>query len=158
MGALSPAVSECYLDGIMDCMDCKAQLESRSSRQVCLLIYDGACRLCVSTKQKLEEVGVGQAESDVRFLAYQSEAAKSILGSTYRVGRPDAAFLIRPSGEVLQGLDAVLPLIRHLPGGKLLLGWLRFSPIRLLAEWSYRMVARHRYRWFGEADPHSRQD
>lgn len=139
-------------------MEFKEQLEGQLSRQVCFLIYDGECRLCVSTKQKLEVLGVGQAESDVRFLAYQSDAAKRILGSNYRAGRPDMAFLIRPSGEVLQGLDAFLSLVPNLPGGKLLLWWLRFPPAKQLAEWSYRMVARHRYRWFGEADPPFRQD
>jgi predicted DCC family thiol-disulfide oxidoreductase YuxK len=139
-------------------MEFKEQLEGLVSRQVCLLIYDGACRLCVSTKQKLEAVGVGQAESDVRFLAYQSEAAKRSLGPSYRAGRPDVAFLIRPSGEVLQGLEAFLPLMPHLPGGKLLLWWLRFPFAKRLTEWGYRTVARHRYRWFGETESPNRQD
>jgi predicted DCC family thiol-disulfide oxidoreductase YuxK len=116
-------------------MEFKEQIEGQLSTQVCLLIYDGECRLCVSTKQKLEEVGVGQAESDVRFLAYQSEASKRILGSNYRPGRPETAFLIRPSGKVLQGLDAFLPLVPNLPGGKLLLWWLRFPSAKRLAEW-----------------------
>ena len=60
-------------------------------------------------------------------------------------GRPETAFLIRPSGEVLKGLDAFLPLIPNLPGGKFLLWWLRFPPARRLADWGYRMIARHRY-------------
>ena len=133
------------------------ELDRHLSAQVCLLIYDGECRLCVSTKQKLEELGVGQAESSTRFLAYQSEAARMILGSNYRPGRPDMAFLIRPSGEVLQGLEAFLPFVPN-PGRRFLLWGLRFPPAKRLAEWGYRMVARHRYRWFGEADPPSRRD
>ena len=139
-------------------MELRRQIEYRLSTQVCLLIYDGECRLCVSTKQKFEKLGVGQAESDVRFLAYQSEEAKRVLGSKYRSGRPGAALLIQPSGKVLQGLDAILPLARSLPGGKLLLWWLRFPPVKRLAELSYGMIARHRYRWFGEADLSSPQD
>ncbi len=139
-------------------MEFMEQIEYQLSTQGCLLIYDGECRLCVSTKQKLEALGIGQAESDVRFLAYQSEEAKRILGSFYRSGRPDAAFLVRPSGEVLRGLDAFLPLIPNLPGGKLLLWWLRFPSAKRLAEWGYRVVARLRYRWFGVAEPSSRQN
>ena len=138
-------------------MDSKEQIESQLSAQACLLVYDAECRLCVSTKRKLEEFGVGQAESDVRFLAYQSEEAERILGMNYRSSRPDVAFLIRSSGAVLQGLDAFLPLVPNLPGGKLLLWWLRFRSAKRLADWSYRLVARHRYRWFGEAKPVSRQ-
>ena len=139
-------------------MEFKKQSMGQLSTQVCLLVYDGECRLCVSTKQKLEELGIGQTESDVRFLAYQSETAKRMLGSNYRPGRPDVAFLIRPSGEVIQGLEAFLPLVPVLPGGKLLLWWLRFPSAKRLAQWGYRMVARHRYRWFGDAEPSSRQD
>lgn len=133
-------------------MEFKEQIEGQLSRQVSLLVYDGECRLCVSAKQKLEEWGVGRAESGVRFLAYQSEAAKRLLGPNYRSNRPDVAFLFRPSGEVCQGLEAFLPFFPDLPGGKLLLWWLRFPSARRLAEWGYRMVARHRYRWFGKAD------
>jgi len=139
-------------------MESKEPNDGQSSPQVRLLVYDGECRLCVSTKQKLEELGVGQAESDVRFLAYQSEAAKRILGPNYRAGRPDMAFLIQPSGEVLQGLEAFLPLAHNLRGGKLLLWCLRFSSAKRLAEWGYRRIARHRYRWFGVAKFPSRQD
>ena len=139
-------------------MEFKEQITGQLSTQVCLLVYDGECRLCVSTKQKLEALGVGQAESDVRFLAYQSEAAKRKLGLNYRPGRPNVAFLIRPSGEVVQGVEAFLPLVPVLPGGKLLLWWLRFPSAKRLAEWGYRIVARHRYQWFGEAEPSSRQD
>ena len=139
-------------------MEFKKQIMGQLSTQVCLLVYDGKCRLCVSAKQKLEELGIGQTESDVRFLAYQSETAKRMLGSNYRPGRPDVAFLIRPSGEVIQGLEAFLPLVPVLPGGKLLLWWLRFPSAKRLAQWGYRMVARHRYRWFGDAEPPNRQD
>jgi predicted DCC family thiol-disulfide oxidoreductase YuxK len=139
-------------------MGSDGQAESRLPKPDCLLIYDGNCRLCVSIKEKLEKITTGQAESDVRFVAYQSEAAKRILGSNYRFDRPDAAFLIGPSGEVFQGFQAFLPFIPNLPGGKLLLWWLRFPSARRLAEWGYGMIARHRYRWFGEADLPTRQN
>lgn len=139
-------------------MECKEQRGDQSARPVCPLIYDGECRLCVSVKQKLEEAGIGRAEFDVQFLAHQSEAAKMILGSRYMAGRPDAASLIRPSGEVLQGLGAFLPLVPNLPGGKFLLWWSQFSSAKRLAEWGYRTVARNRYRWFGETKLPHRED
>ncbi|TKS60866.1 MAG: hypothetical protein EWM72_00988 [Nitrospira sp.] len=127
------------------------QTGDQNSEQTCLLIYDGECRLCVSTKQKLEQAGVGQAGSDVRFLPYQSDEAKRALGQKYCLGRPDMAFLVRPSGEVHQGLDAFLPLVPSLPGGRLLLWCLRIPLAKRLAEWGYGMIARHRYRLFGAA-------
>lgn len=139
-------------------MALKERSEGQLSLQDCMLIYDGECRLCVTIKQKLEKAGVGQAQSDVRFFPYQSESAKKVLGASYRCGRPDVAYLIRPSGQMLLGLDAFLPIIPTLPGGKFLLWWLRFPSIKRLAAWGYRMVARHRYRWFGEVELPSRQE
>ncbi|UVT16685.1 MAG: DUF393 domain-containing protein [Nitrospira sp.] len=134
-------------------MDCDKRAESRLDEQVCLLIYDAECRLCVSTKAKLERVRVDQAGTTVRFLAYQSEEAMKALGQDYRPGRPDMAFLIRSSGEVFRGFEAFLPFIPNLPGGKLLRWALRLPFARPLTELGYRMVARHRYRWFGSAKP-----
>lgn len=136
-------------------MELKERSEPQLSTQVSLLVHDGECRLCVSVKQKLEECGFGRVQSEVRFLPYQSEAARKALGQDYRPGRPDMAFLIRPSGEVFQGLEAFLPLIPKLPGGKHLLWWFRYPSAKRLAKWGYGIVARHRYRWFGEAEqPH----
>ncbi len=132
--------------------------EGQLRGQTCLLLYDGECRLCVFAKAKLDKLRVAQPGTGVRFLAYQSEEAKMTLGRGYRPGRPHAAFFIRSSGEVVQGLEAFLPLIPILPGGKLLSWWLRFPSVKRLAERGYRMVARHRYRWFGEVECSSRHD
>ncbi len=121
--------------------------------QACLLIYDGQCRLCVSTKQKIEQAGVGRAGHNVRFISYQSDEAKQVLGSAYRPGRPDMAFLVKPTGAICQGLDAFLPLVPGLPGGHVLLWLLRAPLVKSLARWGYQLIARHRYRLFGEVQP-----
>lgn len=126
--------------------------------QPCLLIYDGECRLCVSTKRKLEQAGAGQAGSDVRFLSYQSDEARYVLGEQYCPGRPDMAFLVQPSGTIYRGLDAFLPLMPRLPGGRFLFHCLRIPFFKALAEWGYRVVARHRYRLFGETRSSQSQD
>jgi predicted DCC family thiol-disulfide oxidoreductase YuxK len=114
----------------------------------CLLIYDGDCRLCVATKEKLEESARAD-HAGVAFIPYQSEQAKRALGSLYQAGRPDMAFLVEPSGAVRQGLDAFLPLAPGLRGGRFLISLLRLPLAKRAAEWAYRIVARHRYRWFG---------
>jgi predicted DCC family thiol-disulfide oxidoreductase YuxK len=101
-------------------------------------------------KSKLERMKMGQAGVNIRFIPHQSEEAMKVLGPDYRPGRPETAFLIKPSGEILYNLEAFLPFVPNLPGGKFLLWMLRFPLARPLAEWSYRIIARHRYRWFGE--------
>jgi predicted DCC family thiol-disulfide oxidoreductase YuxK len=123
----------------------------QATAQACLLIYDGECQLCVSTKNKLEQAGVGRADSGIRFLPYQSEEAKRVLGKSYSHGRPDMAFLVQPSGEICRGLDAFLPLLPRLPGGPLVQWCLRFPVAKSLAIWGYRIIARYRYHLFGEA-------
>jgi predicted DCC family thiol-disulfide oxidoreductase YuxK len=112
-----------------------------------ILIYDGQCRLCVTAKEGLERLGM---DGDVRFVPYQSEEAACHLGSDYRPGRPDVAFLVDQDGKISRGLDAFLPLVPGLPGGRVLVALLRMPLMRPLAYLAYRLVARYRYRWFGQ--------
>jgi predicted DCC family thiol-disulfide oxidoreductase YuxK len=118
-----------------------------------ILIYDAECRLCVTAKQGLESCRRPPA---LRFVAYQSEEAARYLGENRRAGRPDAAFLIGADGGILVGLDAFLPLLPGLPGGRFLAVLARWPLFRTLAERAYRLVAARRYQWFGAVtDPHS---
>lgn len=130
--------------------DDRTQTNSQKSEQACRLIYDGNCRLCVSTKHKLEQAGVGLVGSDVQFLPYQSDEARLLLGERYRHGRPDMAFLVHPSGDISSGLDAFVPFIPNMRGGRFLSWILKFTAVKSLAVWCYRLIARHRYRLFGE--------
>ena len=110
------------------------------------LIYDGQCRLCVTAREGLERLGV---DSGVRFVPYQSEEAACRLGSDYQPGRPDVAFLLERDGTVKRGLDAFLPLLPGLRGGRMLHAVLRVPLIRPIADLAYRLVARYRYTLFG---------
>jgi predicted DCC family thiol-disulfide oxidoreductase YuxK len=125
----------------------------------CLLIYDGECRLCVTAKEGLDRVRrVGLAENDqptVRFVPYHSEEAARRLGNAYQPGRPEVAFLIDPQGGIHRGLDAFLPLLPGLPGGRVVAWLTRVSFLRPLATLLYRVVAKNRYRWFGGVSPTS---
>ncbi|MBP0123868.1 MAG: DUF393 domain-containing protein, partial [Nitrospira sp.] len=87
-----------------------ADLSSRGP-QACLLVYDGQCRLCVTAQQGLDRLGTRADTAPVRMVPYQSDEAKQALGEAYRPGRPDAAFLVRPNGEIARGLDAFLALL-----------------------------------------------
>lgn len=134
-------------------MEPKDQKEKQLPLEACLLIYDEQCRLCLSVKNDLERRGVSQTRTGVRFVAYRSEAAGIDLGRRYRLGRPETAFFVQPSGKILQGFDGFSPLLPHLPGGMLVQWGLRLGTVRQLAEWGYRLIACDRYRWFGVAQP-----
>jgi predicted DCC family thiol-disulfide oxidoreductase YuxK len=111
-----------------------------------VLIYDAQCRLCVTAKEGMERLG---KDLDVRWVPYQSNEAVRRLGAEYRAGRPGVAFLVEPDGTIKKGLDAFLPLLPGLRGGRLLGGLMRIPLLRPLAYLIYRLIARYRYRWFG---------
>lgn len=127
------------------------QSRNQLAQQPYRLVYDAECQLCVSVKSELDRARTGLAGDRLQFVAYQSEEAMKALGRDYRPGRPETAFLVRPSGEVLQGIEAFLPLLSSLRGGKVLLWILQWPFAGRLAERGYRIIARHRYRWFGKA-------
>lgn len=90
------------------------------TRDCCMVIYDGECRFCVKSKEGIERLSRSDQPASVRFIPYQSRDAEKALGSGYRLGRPDVAYLIGADGQIRQGLDAILPLLPGLPGGRLL--------------------------------------
>ena len=111
------------------------------------LIYDGHCRMCVTAKGGLERLSQGDP---VRLIPYQSDEAKQLLGLQYREGRPEAAFLVTAEGRISSGLDAFLPLLPGLKGGRFLAKLLALPILKPVGYCIYRWVARHRYRLFGE--------
>ena len=115
-----------------------------------ILIYDGQCRLCVTAKEGLEHLEGSRLDGKVRFVPYQSEEAARCLGSEYRPGRPEVAFLVDADGRVRRGLDAFLPMLPGLRGGRMLLALMQIPVLKPLADLAYRVVARYRYRWFGQ--------
>lgn len=123
---------------------------SDNAPQVCLLIYDGQCRLCVTAKKGLERLGTQAEAAPIRMVPYQSEEAKQALGEGYRPGRPDVAFLIRSNGEIASGLDAFLALLPGLKGGRILSGLFSLPLVKPIGYLLYWCVARCRYAVFGK--------
>ena len=121
-------------------------------RQPSLLIYDANCRLCVAAKAGLDRAGTGENGSAVRMIPYESREAMIALGEGYQPGPPAMAYLVSPAGTVSQGLDAFLPFVSGLPGGRILLWVLRWTPTRVVADWGYRLLARYRYQLFGSVN------
>lgn len=122
---------------------------SDRAARTCLLIYDGQCRLCVTAKKGLERMETHADAAPVRMVPYQSEEAEQALRESYRQGRPNAAFLVRPNGEIARGLDAFLALLPGLKGGRVLAAILSFPLVRPFGYLLYWFVARYRYSIFG---------
>ena len=126
------------------------QINPSRVSQTCLLIYDGQCRLCVTAKKGLERLETHRDATSVRMVPYQSEEAKQALGESYLPGRPNAAFLVRPNGEIARGLDAFLALLPGIKGGKALSVLLSFPLVKPFGYLLYWFVARYRYSIFGQ--------
>lgn len=111
-----------------------------------VLIYDAHCRLCVAAKEGMARRATNTL---VRWVPYQSEEAACRLGDDYRPGQPEVAFFIGPDGQIKRGLEAFLPLLSSLRGGRFLQTILRVPFLKSVAYALYRCVARYRYRLFG---------
>jgi len=123
---------------------------SDSEPQACLLVYDGECRFCVTAKEGLERLETHEDATPMRMVPYQSEEAKQALGESYRPGRPNAAFLVRPNGEIARGLDAFLALLPGFKGGRVLSVLLSYPLVKPFGYLLYWFVARYRYAVFGK--------
>jgi predicted DCC family thiol-disulfide oxidoreductase YuxK len=105
---------------------------------------------CVTAKKGLERLGTYAEATSIRMVPYQSEEAKQALGESYRSGRPNASFLVRPNGEIARGLDAFLALLPGLKGGRVLSVLLHLPLIKPFGYLLYWFVARYRYSIFGK--------
>jgi predicted DCC family thiol-disulfide oxidoreductase YuxK len=124
---------------------------SDRASQTCLLVYDGECRFCVTAKEGFERLETHDADAiPIRMVPYQSEEAQQALGESYRPGRPNVAFLVRPNGEIARGLDAFLALLPGLKGGRVLSVLLSLPLVKPLGYLLYWFVARYRYSIFGK--------
>lgn len=100
-------------------------------------------------KEGIERAAVDHGLAHVRFLPYQSEEAARRLGKEYVPGRPEVAFLVRQDGRIQKGLEAFLPLLPGLKGGRVLHRLTSVSWLKPLAYLLYRLIARYRYQLFG---------
>jgi predicted DCC family thiol-disulfide oxidoreductase YuxK len=123
---------------------------SDRASQACLLVYDGQCRLCVTAKKGLEQLGTYADATAIRMVPYQSEEAKQALGESYRPDRPNAAFLVRPNGEIAHGLDAFLAFLPGLKGGRVISVLLNLPLGKPFGYLLYWFVAQYRYSIFGK--------
>lgn len=122
---------------------------SFEQRRECVLIYDGRCRLCTTVKGKLEKQRTEIAGAPVRMIAYESDEARRLLGTSYSPGLPDVALLVGPDGETRRGLDAFLPFLKSFKGGETVRRVISYPCTRRLALFLYRVMARNRYQLFG---------
>ena len=110
-----------------------------------LFVFDGYCVLCSTGVSWLMKHG-GER---VRYASAQSPLGEALFRH-YEID-PDKTYLLIADGSASGESTGYLRLCRLL-GGR----WRLFLALgripRPLRDWAYRLVACHRYRWFGKVD------
>lgn len=139
--------------------------DKRKRRETLCVVYDAECALCTGAVRQLAAVCGARAE--LRFVplqALEAQAAGARDGGRQEpsglpdLTRLDAAALraqlhvVQADGAVFAGAEAVVRIMRELPGWRLLSWLYRVPGLKRAADAAYRYVARRRYDWFGRAD------
>ncbi|MFZ4542482.1 MAG: thiol-disulfide oxidoreductase DCC family protein [Saprospiraceae bacterium] len=113
-----------------------------------VLIFDGVCLLC---NKWVQFVLLHDKKEIFRFVSLQSAQGQALMKPLNTNGKtPDSVVLIVDNKYYLES-DAALETL------KLLGGIWRFSFIlklcpQIIRNYIYRIIARNRYRWFGETE------
>lgn len=112
-----------------------------------ILLFDGVCNVCNASVDL-----VLRRTRDVRVGALQSPEGQALLvGAGLDPSRLDSLVFFDSDGQVYQRSDAALALAAHFDGAWPLLRVLRAVP-RPIRDAVYDLIARNRFRWFGQRD------
>jgi predicted DCC family thiol-disulfide oxidoreductase YuxK len=109
------------------------------------VIFDGVCSLCNSSVDFLIRHDVRRT---MRFVSFQDGRLPMLLPDVILPSSIDT-ILVVVDGKVLDRSNAVLHLAAELPFPWKLLAAARIVP-RPLRDGIYKVIAAHRYRWFGK--------
>jgi predicted DCC family thiol-disulfide oxidoreductase YuxK len=118
-----------------------------------ILIYDGACSLCVFSKKRIEQ---WDTKKHIRFLSFQDKQASILvpelasMRGTSPAKSMDAMRLVSADGSVSSGVDAFRGILPSLPMGCAIAFIFRLPGVLNLSKKIYRIVARNRIAWFGK--------
>jgi len=110
-----------------------------------VFVFDGYCVLCSTGASWLMKHAPGR----VRFSSAQSPLGKAIFRH-YAID-PDKTYLLIANGRASGESTGYLQLCKFLGGPWRLLLVFGLVP-RPVRDWAYRIIARNRYRWFGQVD------
>ncbi len=113
-----------------------------------VLLYDGRCGLCHASVQRVLST---ERQPTIRFAALESETAKTLSERHPVLSNPPDTVIFIEGGVAHLRSRAVFRVARHLRAPYSWLHPLRFLPA-WLTDLPYRLIARLRYRIWGQAD------
>ncbi|HEY6617976.1 MAG TPA: DCC1-like thiol-disulfide oxidoreductase family protein [Steroidobacteraceae bacterium] len=111
-----------------------------------IIVFDGICHVCSGGVRFLAKHRI---EPPFKMIPMQSADGKALLGQ-YGIDPEDpTTFLVLDRGFVLTQSDASIHIMVAMGGLWRLIVVARVIP-RAWRDWLYRLLARNRYRWFGQ--------
>jgi len=112
------------------------------------LFFDGVCNLCNASIDWLIR---HDKKRVFRFAPLQGETAQRMVPDFTGAEGLSTIVLVDENGRRIRS-SAALGALVHLGGGWSLLGRVLMVIPRPIRDWGYRLIARNRYRWFGQKD------
>lgn len=119
-----------------------------TARSPPIVFFDGVCNLC---NRIVRFIIKRDPRGQFRFAALQSDAARALLAEAGVEGQAGDTMLLLEDARLFDRSTAALRIARRLRFPWRLAYALIIIP-RPLRDWLYRIIARHRYRWFGKRD------
>ena len=113
-----------------------------------LILFDGVCNLCNASVQFIIR---RDPRAYFQFASLQSPLGQRVLRESGWPGEALSSIILIEDGHYYDESTAALRIASRLTGAWRLLSVFRIIP-RPLRDAAYRLVAKHRYRWFGRRD------
>lgn len=119
-----------------------------------VLFFDGVCGLC---NRSVDFILSHDHRGAIRFSPLQGETAERVSGGEWRVANSetqtfDTIVWLDSSGREFVRSAAAVRVLWRMGGGWWLIGWLLYLIPRPLRDIGYRLVAAHRFQWFGKKE------
>ncbi len=121
-----------------------SQASPKLGRMAVTLLYDGQCRLCQRSAQRVRRWDAGQR---VRLLDLHAPEASLQFPQVKLEQALAKVHLVDGQGRVYRGIDAWSRVLRELPGRRWIAHVMEAPGVHALAAKAYQWVARNRYRW-----------
>ncbi len=122
--------------------------EAADGRQHAIILFDGVCNFCCASVQFI----IARDRAGwFRFASQQSDIGQSLLLSAGLPAGVADTFVVIEDNSVFTRSAAALKVAARLPWPWPVCGVFWMLP-RLIRDAVYRVVARNRYRWFGQTE------
>lgn len=123
-------------------------MNSGSSNQTNIVLFDGVCNLCSSAVQFIIK---HDPNARYKFASLQSDLGQKFLDQFNLDSTELQTIILVNENSVLQRSDAALEIARHLSGGWPLFYIFKIVP-KFFRDPVYNLISRNRYAWFGKKE------